>query len=240
MKRYFAIGDIHGCVLELQKIYKVLKTQAKLNPKEDTLVFLGDYVDGGYNTKGVIDQLMKWNKQYPHWIFLMGNHEHMLLDAMRWNGRVYHSWDLWWGQGGKKTAESYYPVGLSEYERAIAQPQDFIDPKHLDWMEHLLWWYEIDKYFFVHGGLTPGKTISENIDSAQFREDMLWIRDEFYDSDYDFGKTIIFGHTPAKEPIIRLKKIGIDTMTRFGGHLTALELPKKKIYTTEALNSPFF
>ena len=81
------------------------------------------------------------------------------------------------------------------------------------------------EYIFVHAGLRPAVPFNK-----QVREDMLWIRDEFIDSNYDFGKTVIFGHTPFRRPLIEANKIGIDTGAVYGGKLTCVELPAKKMY----------
>ncbi len=77
----WAIGDIHGSYTELMELYGKMQKEG-FDPKEDKLIFLGDYVDGGKRVKEVVDQLIEWNKEYPHWIFLKGNHESMMLDSV--------------------------------------------------------------------------------------------------------------------------------------------------------------
>ena len=96
---------------------------------------------------------------------------------------------------------------------------------HMEFFTTLLPSYETEDYIFVHAGLRPGMPLAE-----QAKEDLLWIRYEFIRSSYNFGKTIVFGHTPLLEPLIERNKIGIDTGTVYGGPLTCVELPSQRIY----------
>lgn len=218
-KRIFAIGDLHGHYTELMSLHSQLINEAKLNPKEDVVVFLGDYVDGGPDTKKVVEQLIQWNIEYPHWHFLYGNHEDLMLDALLYGGKKYHDFDLWFRQGGRQTRDSYTKEGT--------QVGQAIDKDHVIWLATRPRYLETDDYIFVHAGLIPGKQPEE-----MEERDLLWIRDEFIDSDYDWGKKVIYGHTPTTDPNIQPNKIGIDTMPRDLGYLTAIELPTEKIWTS--------
>src|SRR4051794_22647443 len=192
--KLFAIGDCHGHFNELSGLMHHLINDADLRPERDTVVFLGDLVDGGPDTRKVVTWCMTMAERYSHWVFLKANHEDLMLDALRYNSRIYGSYDLWWNQGGRATAYSYYsylPKDGTRYERAIAQPLDYIPAAHLDWLEARPLYHETDRYIFVHAGLRPGIPLAE-----QTREDMLWIREPFLDSSYDFGKRVIVGHTP--------------------------------------------
>src|SRR5690606_22143179 len=100
-------------------------------PGRDVLVFLGDYVDGGPHTRQVLDQLIAWHTEYPRWVFLKGNHEDLMLDALVYGGRKYGDYYLWWNQGGRETAQSYLPEDVTAYERAIMQHDEFISTSHL-------------------------------------------------------------------------------------------------------------
>jgi serine/threonine protein phosphatase 1 len=100
-----------------------------------------------------------------------------------------------------------------------------IPEEHLNFLKELKLYYETEDYIFVHAGLRPGKKLEE-----QNEEDLLWIRESFYFSEYKFPKTIVFGHTPFPVPLILNDRIGIDTGCVYGGKLTAIELPSKKIY----------
>ncbi len=229
MHRLFAIGDIHGHFAELTGLVDTLVKEAGLDPDSDTVVFLGDYVDGGPATRQVVDQLMAWHERYPHWVFLKGNHEDLMLDALVYNNRTYGDYFLWWNQGGRATAHSYLPPDASDYDRAIMQPAEFIATDHLEWLNTRSLTHEQDGYLFVHAGFRPPYHLD-----AQREEDMLWIREGFFERRFNFGKPVVFGHTPFAEPQVfhddrpghtgEIVAIGIDTMFHDFGKLTAVEL----------------
>lgn len=232
--KIFAISDIHGNYDELMALYK----QLPINPEKDQLVICGDHIDRGPKTKQVIEQLMEWKKKYPHWQFLYGNHEDLMLDALVYGGKIYGSYDLWWMQGGRETYKSYTDaLDATVYEKAIMQVKDVIPVEHLEFLAQLPVWYESEDYYFVHGGLVPGKK-----PEYEDMQALIWARDLFIDSDYNWGKKVIFGHTPndkpykwgapgAKrwDPIVLPNKIGIDTVSA-RNKLTAVELPSEKFY----------
>ena len=229
MSRIFAIGDIHGHSTELNDLMQSLTSEGGLDPVRDTVVFLGDYVDGGPHSRQVIEQLIAWQSTYPHWVFLKGNHEDLMLDALVFHGRHYDDYFLWWNQGGKATAYSYLPEGSSAYERAIMQPDEFIATSHLEWLNSLPLMHETDAFLFVHAGFRPGYYLS-----AQTEEDMLWIRGAFHAAHHNFGKPVVFGHTPFAEPQVfhdnrpgheqEIVAIGIDTVFHESGYLSAVAL----------------
>jgi serine/threonine protein phosphatase 1 len=240
----FVMSDMHGCYREMMALYR----QLPINPEEDRMVFLGDYIDRGPDSKKVIAQLIKWKTKYPHWQVLYGNHEDLMLEGLKRRGSLSYgdqAYQLWQVNGGDTTVKSYLPRRLSAYQRAIAQPEDFIPLAHLTFLRELPRWFEDKNYIYVHGGLEPGCT-PEETDPYN----MIWIRDEFILSDYDWGKKVIFGHTADAEgtrsqitslpfqPIVRTNKIGIDTAvcppTQYG--LTALELPAEKFYFQPSFN----
>lgn len=210
----FAVSDVHGHFDELIGLFDTLYNDAGLDNDRDTVVFLGDLVDGGPKTKQVLDWCMEKDKR-DNWIFLKGNHEDMLLDAVMKNTRF----ELWFYQGGQKTLESFLPHMTSPW---AVQPADYITKEYLAWLYARPLMYIDDEHIFVHAGLRPEVPLNE-----QRREDMLWIRDEFSNSEYDFGKTIIYGHTPHREPLVGYQKLGIDTMHHDRGKLTAVELGKE-------------
>lgn len=253
MKRTFAIGDLHGHFDQLLRLYDQL-LQNGLTPEKDTLVFLGDYVDGGNQVKQTLDWLIKKQKQYPHWQFLIGNHELLMLDALVFGGRIYGSFDLWYQQGGKETFYSYLPDSLTDFEKAISNPLDHIPVDHLDWLRTRPYYYEDDNYFFVHAGI-PNKTSLSQFKTAIDNNDLdmqqaaVWIRDEFLQSVKDWGKKIVFGHTVFPHgpyrgadpvtmkktskigyPFIQKNKIGIDGMMHNEGNLIAINLPDETFF----------
>ncbi len=205
MCRIFAVGDIHGC----DRLLQILLKKLPINWGVDRLIFLGDYVDRGDGVKEVIDILLDLKKRYPDSvIFLKGNHEVMFLNFLR--GIDKKSYFV---LGGNCTIRSYGGV-------------DAIPRRHLAFFKSLDLYYDTEDYFFVHAGLRPGIPITQQIE-----DDFLWIRSRFFKSDYDWGKTIVFGHTPMSHPLIQYNKIGIDTGAVYGGELTAVELPAVKFYS---------
>lgn len=242
--KYFAIGDLHGHFDLWMQLYDKIVQLADFKPERDTLVFLGDYVDGGSQTKQLLDWLMEHKRKYPHWVMLYGNHEDLMLDALLYKGQIYGQYQLWYRQGGRATYESFVPKELTEYERSISQVEDHITTEYLDFLRNLPMYYEIDNYFFVHAGLIPSLTIEEHKQALEkdrglknrVRQEMLWIRKEFILSSYDWGKKVVFGHTVFSRPHVEPNKIGIDGMFHNCGRLHALELPSEKFYT---VTTPF-
>ncbi len=231
MSKLFAVGDIHGHYSELKQLMELLLAEGKLQPASDTLVFLGDYVDSGPATRQVVDQLMSWEEQFPHWVFLKGNHEDMMLDALVYHSRKYGFYGMWWGQGGKETARSYLPEDTTEYDRALMQPNEFIHTHHLEWLNTRPLTHQQDGYLFVHAGFAPRIGLE-----GQTENDMLWIREKFVNSNWDFdGKRVVFGHTPVEQPLVMPNKIGIDTVFHTFGKITAVELD-----TTDTAATPRF
>jgi serine/threonine protein phosphatase 1 len=212
MNKIFAIGDIHGCFDKLQRLI----LEIKADPVNDTLVFIGDYIDRADGGRDVVDYILKLKKTFQNVICLRGNHESMLL---RFLDGVED--DIYLANGGFATLKAY---GISRSDAPKVRKKK-IPPDHLKFFKSLLPYYETDQFIFVHAGLIPGRALNE-----QSLYDMQWIRQSFIDSDYDFGKRVVFGHTHFSEPLIEASKIGIDTGAVYGGKLTCVELPALKFY----------
>ena len=212
MNKIFAIGDIHGCFDQLQALIKNLD----IDQQCDSLVFIGDYIDRGCAVKEVVDYMIKLRSEYKNIVCLRGNHEQMLLHYLKGIDEK-----MYLANGGPATLLSYgiSPTSVPQTRKAA------IPPDHLLFFQSLLPYYETNDYIFVHAGLKPGLLPSE-----QDVEDLLWIRQEFINSEYDFGKLVIFGHTPLISPLIMPNKIGIDTGAVSGGKLTCVELPNVIIH----------
>ncbi len=194
----YVIGDIHGCLDPLRRLMD------QIHPSEtDEVVFVGDYIDRGPDSRGVIDYLLTLRGRY---IFLMGNHERMFLDFLQGKDRF-----LFLYNGGTATVDSY--GGLSNIPAA-----------HLAFLDRLLLYYETEEYFFVHGGIRPGIPLQE-----QDPKDLLWIREEFYAYPGRYPKTVVFGHTPMREVLMEKDRIGIDTACVYGNKLTCLTLPSREV-----------
>jgi len=209
MEKIFAIGDIHGCYDQLL----VLMKKIPIDFKRDTLVFMGDYIDRGSQSVEVIDYLIKLKKRLPGIIFLKGNHEDMLEKYLAGTDRFTYLLN-----GGQKTLDSY----LIKSAGTGVNP---IPPEHREFFKSLRLIYETENYIFVHAGLRPKVSLE-----SQTTEDLLWIRDKFLYTRYDFGKPVVFGHTPLGKPLVESNKIGIDTGAVFGNALTCVQLPDLEFY----------
>jgi len=210
MEKIFAIGDIHGCFYKLC----ALMDKIKIDFDNDILLFLGDYIDRGPNSFDVVEYLIDLKKRFQKIVFLKGNHEKMLQRYLLGKDRLNYLIN-----GGQPTLEDYM-----KKSRTTGSP--LIPQEHLDFLESLSLYYESDNYIFVHAGLR------ENIPlEMQDPADFLWIREDFVNSDFDFGKRVVFGHTPYAEPLVEPNKIGIDTGAVYGNKLTCVELPALLFYT---------
>ena len=204
-RRFFIIGDIHGCLGML----KDLMDKIDWDPCKDGLIFLGDYIDRGNNSRGVIDYIIGLKKISENIRCLIGNHEELFLNYLEGldDGTFLYN-------GGINTLNNY---------------NEGVDPDHISFLKSLLPMIELDEYYIVHAGFKPGIEVKD-----QSIKDILWIREKFIFSDYNFGKRVIFGHTPFSSPLIMDNKIGVDTGAVFGNMLTCLEIPAMKFHSIEA------
>jgi len=203
-----AVGDIHGLY---DKLERVLADHVPSLPPGTKLVFLGDYVDRGPQSKEVVERLIAFKRQRPETILLMGNHESMLLNAFEGREVV-----LWTVNGGAETLASYE---LLEHEVSK------LPPEHIEFIRGLDLYYESNSYIFTHAGLRPGTPLSQ-----QDRHDLLWIRESFFLAQPTWGKTVVFGHTPFPTPFRRPGMIGIDTGAVYNNTLTCLKLPEETFH----------
>lgn len=215
MKKTFVIGDIHGCYQSLLS----LLAKIDANPDQDRLIFLGDYLDRGPDSKKVITKILDLKKKFPYLITLSGNHEQMFLDFLHDRNPQYLKF------GGQETLVSY---GLtSRFSDGI---EKLLPADHHSFLNNLLSYWEDENFIYVHAGLEPGIHLSRQ--STQW---LFWARENFLSSDYDFGKQVIFGHTQRKTPLLEKNKIGIDTGAVYGGRLTCLVLPDKEFISVDGL-----
>ncbi|ODS01380.1 hypothetical protein AUC68_00520 [Methyloceanibacter methanicus] len=217
----YAIGDIHGRTDLLSALLALIaQDAARSDHSKKTLVFLGDYVDRGPDSRGVIDMLSRGPLDGSKRIVLKGNHEQFLLDFLNDPGCL----DSWCRNGGEPTLASY-GVDIDRLERIGARRgwreafMAALPPTHLRFLESLELTCVVGDYVFVHAGLRPGVPLA-----AQVADDLLWIRHEFLEAQEPFGKIVVHGHTPGDKPVVRTNRIGIDTGAVFTGCLTALRL----------------
>lgn len=202
--RWLAVGDIHGCLAQLTVLMELVKPTS-----EDRVVFLGDYVDRGPASAGVLDYLIEFAENFPATVFLRGNHEQMFLDYLARQDPA-----MFLLNGGQQTLDSYR-------ERRIWP----VPANHRRFLDSLESFFESDHHIFVHAGLRPGIPLAEQADF-----DMLWIRHEFLESDFDWGKPVVHGHTPLKEPLLGERRIGLDTGCVYGRQLTCCDVMTQRIW----------
>ena len=209
----FAIGDLHGCPDELE----VLLTRLGAG-SDDTLVFLGDYIDRGPGVRAVVARLIRLRAEAPRTVFLRGNHEDMLLAYL---GLPGHYADAYLANGGAATLASYrVPAGVLGAAAAALLP-----PDHLEFLRTLVLTHQHDRYLFVHAGVRPGVTLER-----QSEEDLLWIREEFFAARHDLPWTVVFGHTPQREVRLGLPfHLGLDTGLVYGNKLSCLDVAGRRL-----------
>jgi serine/threonine protein phosphatase 1 len=217
--RVFAFGDIHGCPEELGALLKAIDLGA-----EDTVIFIGDYVDRGPSAKDVLEILIDLKDRHPNTVFLKGNHEDMMLAFL---GMPGHYGESFLYNGGFATLESY---GLDESllfdDTALDLVMDRLPRSHLDFLQKLETSHLRMPYLFVHAGVHPLRGLEDQED-----EDMLWIRQEFIANPHALGHTVIFGHTPVRDLLIDLPyKIGLDTGLVYGGKLSCVEFTEGRCF----------
>jgi serine/threonine protein phosphatase 1 len=219
----YAVGDIHGRVDLLNDVLRKIEVDAgATGPVERLrLVFLGDYVDRGPDSRAVVERLLSGPPSGFEAHFLKGNHEAMLLDFLGEPWRLEH----WLMNGGEATMRSY-GVDTESLWRFGAAPQAWRDAfakalpeTHREFLTSLNLSVSFGDYLFVHAGVKPGVPLA-----AQQEEDLIWIRGPFLNCAEPFGKIVVHGHTPGKAPVVRSNRIGIDTGACFTNRLTALKL----------------
>jgi serine/threonine protein phosphatase 1 len=215
MNRVFVVGDVHGCVDELD----VLLTSLALSPG-DAVVFVGDYVDRGPASKEVLDLLIALRcRAEIQTTFLKGNHEDMLLSYMGLAGRYGESY---LHNGGVDTLVSYglHPLTPGP-EVAAALPDD-----HLEFLRGLDLIHTIGPFLVTHAGIDPERPLAE-----QREEDLLWIRERFVSHPHPLPYTVCFGHTPRRDVLLHLPyKIGVDTGCVYGNRLSCIELRESRLF----------
>jgi serine/threonine protein phosphatase 1 len=194
MSYTFAIGDVHGCLEPLLRLIGRIEVS---RPEGGTIVFLGDYVDRGPDSKGVIDLIMAGPQRAGwKWVALKGNHEDMMVGALTGEDQP----DMWLLNGGTATMDSYEGKPV----RA-----------HVDWAKSLPLKHRDEHRFYVHADMledVPYEEQSENV--------LLWSRKpKDYSGEYG-GKHLVHGHTPINEPTTIGNRTNVDSACVFGGKLS--------------------
>jgi len=202
MSLTYAIGDIHGALHKLREL--IARCTAHADGRPHRFVFVGDYIDRGPDSSGVIRFLIELEEKMPDRVVaLKGNHEALLLSVIGGSTLA----ENWFWQGGMETLRSY---GVAD---ARALPHE-----HIDWLRTRRLSYDDGRRFFVHAGVDPQRPLDDQVEDA-----LLWIREPFLSDRRDYGRLIVHGHTPVSGdgPELRDNRLDLDTGAAYGGPLTA-------------------
>jgi serine/threonine protein phosphatase 1 len=219
----YAVGDIHGRVDLLSELHRLIAEDAShLTPgTEKLVVYVGDYVDRGMESRQVVDLLL--DRPLPGFtaVHLLGNHDAWLLSFLV-DAQIGPTWLRY---GGDATLHSYgVSIGLQRddagiYDKLQADLRQRVPRRHVDFLQNLELSYETGDFLFVHAGVRPTLPLDR-----QTAEDLLWIREPFLSWRRDLAKVVVHGHTVGADPIVRNNRIGIDTGACWTGCLTCLVL----------------
>ena len=225
----FAIGDIHGCLKQLISLQKNILNTKSFKKDNDLLLYIGDYIDRGPHSKDVINQIIKLQKENIKSIFLMGNHEQVMIDFLfnKINNLKY-----WLNLGADQTFKSY-KIEVAEFikdgfgddkiDRLRSVLLNELSDEHIHFLKNLRLFYSVGNYLFVHAGINPEKTLKD-----QDKMDLLWSRsDQFFDKNFKFEKIIVHGHTPEEKIVNFPYRINIDIGCFFSGKLSCVCLNDK-------------
>lgn len=219
-RRIYCIGDVHGRADLLRELHAMIAEDVRAFEGHRTVIYLGDLIDRGMHSRDVVDLLLDEPLAGFETVHLRGNHEQTLLDFMEYPEQA-EAWLVW---GGRETVLSYgvpLPPGLQR-----ADPQAIRDAlamrlpeRHLEFYRGMSVYHEAGDYLFVHAGIRPGVPLREQSDS-----DLMWIRQEFLESEEDHGRIVVHGHSITEQVEMRPNRIGIDTGAFRSGVLTCLVL----------------
>ena len=229
--RAYAIGDIHGHIGLLRGVHDLIATDMARHGAAP-VIHVGDLVDRGPDSRGVIDYLSKGIAEGQDWVVLKGNHDRMFTRFLRDPAEPEPGLrtDLSWLHprlGGVETLASYgvrsagdRPVGKVHADAVAAVPR-----AHRDFLETRPAWHRIGEVLFVHAGIRPGIAIE-----VQDETDLVWIRAGFLDDPSDHGVLVIHGHTAIDHPTHHGNRVNIDTSAAYGGPLSAIVVEGREVY----------
>ena len=220
--RIYAVGDIHGRADLLDQLLRRVLADCGADAQGVPIVFLGDYVDRGLQSRETIERLLQVSRDERFAArFLRGNHEAAMLDFLnRPEGGA-----AWLAYGGAETLYSYgvkapaLGANADHMHRAAEKLREKLPLAHMDFLTHLELWVQHERYVFVHAGLRPGRALE-----AQQEQDMLTIRDSFIKSRRKWPFVVVHGHTPGEEVFVDKRRICVDTGAYVTGKLSAVRL----------------
>jgi len=231
--RIYAIGDIHGRVDLLQRLHDKIAADAQTAAPgtRKTIIYLGDYVDRGFNSRELIDFLLDHPLPGFAPVYLKGNHDEYFVKFLE----TAEEGGPWLKYGGDATVYSY-GVRISEdvppehrFDHICERLRETVPQRHIDFLAQLKLAWTVGDFLFVHAGVHPDRPWDK-----QVSQDLLWIRDEFLESDREFGKIVVHGHSVTETPDVRDNRIGIDTGACYSNVLTCLvvEADRKRFIST--------
>ncbi|MBI5107204.1 MAG: serine/threonine protein phosphatase [Rhodocyclales bacterium] len=220
----YAIGDIHGRLDLLDELHRrILDDAARRSAQRRLLIYLGDLVSRGPDSRGVIERVRTWLPPGFERVALKGNHEDLLLRA---HAGEFAAARHWLDYGGIEALASY---GVTVSDKLVREEAGIGELCHrfaaalpagqLEFLESLRLSHRAGDYYFVHGGVRPGVALDE-----QNPRDLIWIRKTFLNSEADHGAVVVHGHSISRRPELRPNRIGIDTGAYHSGVLTCLAL----------------
>jgi serine/threonine protein phosphatase 1 len=218
--KVFAVGDIHGCHRKLVSLIERLP----LDPGTDFLIFLGDYINRGPESREVIEYLLEVERKVQNTVFLLGNHEYTLLEYYRTGNLDYL----------RMLRTMCVEETLSSYSNSAVHSLgdlSFLPREHIRFLESLRLYFRLEGYLFIHAGTIPGEDIDHCSPDRLLTVRERFLQDEKASQDEKAADEItVFGHTPFETPLVTRNKIGIDTGAAQGNLLTAVELPAMRFY----------
>ena len=221
--RIYAIGDIHGCIAEFERLLEIIQNDlASATITNHLIISLGDYVDRGPDSCGCVEKLIRLQENSDKVVCLKGNHEDKFLKFLDDPLGVAGSF---FGYGGVELSQSY-GVNIAAIgdplmnAQAVREELVRLAPKeHLSWLEALPTSFGSGDYFFAHAGVDPGVPLN-----SQNPHDLMWIREPFLSHDKPLEKVVVHGHTPHSKPEVKLNRINVDTCAYDTGVLTCVVL----------------
>lgn len=219
--RAYVIGDIHGRLDLLDQLLDRIEQDRAERPRRKTLlVFLGDLIDRGPSSAHVIERLRSYHADGVRTVFLLGNHEEVLLRVLEGDGSLVRNWLKF---GGAQCLKSYgvdpRRVPAEDEAQAVAMVRKAIPREHRQFLESFVDTCRFGDYLFVHAGIRPGVAVDQ-----QLQADLRWIREPFLLDETDHGCVVVHGHTISPSVEERANRIGIDTGAYKTGVLTALAI----------------
>lgn len=233
-RRVYAVGDVHGCLPLLDSLIAAIDADnAARAPADTSLIFLGDLVDRGPDSAGVVERVRRLAAERPDVRLLLGNHEEVFLAALDGDAKALK---LFTRIGGRETAISY-GIGPSDYE-AMDYPELAAELQAVVPAEHRLFlagggdMETVGDYIFVHAGVRPDRPLDQ-----QRPADLRWIRESFLAHGARLDKVVVHGHTIADEVEFKPHRIGVDTGAFTSGRLSALGLEGEKTWALTAVSA---